>query len=125
MTQEPVALPCCGYADASAIKWNPYNQVVHCHNCGQIYTIPLQPEQEPVGEVVNATDKAFECKFIKILPIGTKLYTTSPQRTWVGLTRDEQSFVYSSLHDSTSRIDSFWVDFANAIEAKLKEKNSA
>ena len=53
------------------------------------------------------------------------LYTTPPQRTWVGLTRDEQSFVYSSLHDSTSRIDSFWVDFANAIEAKLKEKNSA
>jgi hypothetical protein len=46
------------------------------------------------------------------------------QRTWVGLTRDEQSFVYSSLHDSTSRIDSFWVDFANAIEAKLKEKNT-
>lgn len=50
--------------------------------------------------------------------------TTPPQRTWVGLTRDEQSFVYSSLHESTSREDSFWVDFANAIEAKLKEKNT-
>ena len=47
------------------------------------------------------------------------------QRTWVGLTRDEQSFVYSSLHNATSREDSFWVDFANAIEAKLKEKNNA
>ena len=44
------------------------------------------------------------------------------QRTWVGLTRDEQSFVYSNLHNATSRKDSFWVDFANAIEAKLKEK---
>jgi hypothetical protein len=43
---------------------------------------------------------------------------------WVGLTRDEQSFVYQTLHNSTSRIDSFWVDFANAIEAKLKEKNT-
>jgi hypothetical protein len=43
---------------------------------------------------------------------------------WVGLTRDEQSFVYHRLHDATSRIDSFWVDFANAIEAKLKEKNA-
>ena len=40
--QEPVALPCCGYADASAIKWNPHNQVVQCHNCGQIYTTPPQ-----------------------------------------------------------------------------------
>ena len=46
------------------------------------------------------------------------------QRTWVGLTRDEQSFIYSSLHSATSRKDSFWVDFANAIEAKLKEKNT-
>ena len=46
------------------------------------------------------------------------------QRPWVGLTRDEQSFVYSNLHNATSRIDSFWVDFANAIEAKLKEKNT-
>ena len=46
------------------------------------------------------------------------------QRTWVGLTRDEQSFVYSNLHNATSRKDSFWVDFANAIEAKLKELNT-
>ena len=45
------------------------------------------------------------------------------KKPWVGLTRDEQSFVYSSLHSATSRKDSFWVDFANAIEAKLKEKN--
>ena len=46
------------------------------------------------------------------------------QRPWVGLTRDEQSFVYSNLHNATSRRDSFWVDFANAIEAKLKERNT-
>ena len=52
------------------------------------------------------------------------LSTAPPQRTWVGLTRDEQSFVYQTLHNATSRIDSFWVDFANAIEAKLKEKNT-
>ena len=45
------------------------------------------------------------------------------KKPWVGLTRNEQSFVYHRLHDATSRIDSFWVDFANAIEAKLKEKN--
>ena len=47
-----------------------------------------------------------------------------PRRTWVGLTRDEQSFVYQTLHNATSRIDSFWVDFANAIEAELKDKNT-
>ncbi len=53
-----------------------------------------------------------------------KAVNAMSQRTWVGLTRDEQSFVYQTLHNSTLRIDSFWVDFANAIEAKLKEKNT-
>ena len=47
------------------------------------------------------------------------------EKPWIGLTRDEQSFVYSSLHNATSREDSFWVDFANAIEKALKEKNNA
>jgi len=46
------------------------------------------------------------------------------KKPWVGLTRDEQSFVYDSLHSATSRKDSFWVDFANAIEAELKAKNT-
>ena len=45
------------------------------------------------------------------------------EKPWIGLTRDEQSFVYSNLHNATSREDSFWVDFANAIEKALKEKN--
>ena len=43
-------------------------------------------------------------------------------RQWVGLTKDEQSFVYRNMHNKP-RKDSFWVDFAQAIEAKLKEKN--
>ena len=50
---EPVALPCCGYTDASAVKWNPLNGVVQCHNCGQAYTTPhAQPAQrtEPVSD---------------------------------------------------------------------------
>ena len=46
------------------------------------------------------------------------------KKPWVGLTRDEQGFVYDSLHNATSRKDSFWVDFATAIEDKLKEKNA-
>ena len=46
------------------------------------------------------------------------------KKPWVGLTREEQGFVYDSLHNATSRKDSFWVDFANAIEDKLKELNT-
>lgn len=44
-------------------------------------------------------------------------------RSWVGLTAEEQSSVYDSLHSTTHREKPFWVAFANAIEAKLKEKN--
>ena len=46
-----LALPCCGYTDASAVKWNPFNGVVQCHNCGQTYTPPAQPA--PVQEMTN------------------------------------------------------------------------
>ena len=49
--------------------------------------------------------------------------TPQPQREWVGLTADEQSFVYDQVKQI---VDSkpFWVRFADAIEAKLKEKNT-
>ena len=52
--KEPVALPCCGYTDASAVKWNPFNNVVQCHNCGQVYT--SQPQRKPLThkEIWNA-----------------------------------------------------------------------
>jgi len=45
-----------------------------------VYTAPLQQQAEPVGEVTAAVDGAFKCEFSKHLPVGTKLYTTSPQR---------------------------------------------
>ena len=44
-------------------------------------------------------------------------HTQSPQRTWVGLTEDEVFAVSNTLPYA----DRF--DFAEAIEAKLKEKN--
>jgi len=46
---EPVELPCCGYTDASAVKWNPFNGVVQCHNCGQCYTTPPQRTDNGLG----------------------------------------------------------------------------
>jgi hypothetical protein len=77
-----------------------------------------QTEQEPVGEIVDAIEGAFKCSFTKMLPVGTKLYTTPPQRTWIGLTEDEV-FEISNKMPYADRFD-----FAEAIEAKLKEKNT-
>jgi len=43
-------------------------------------------------------------------------------RPWVGLTDEEQSFVYDQVKQIVGG-ESFWVKFADAIEAKLMEKN--
>jgi hypothetical protein len=53
-----------------------------------------------------------------IQPKFEPLYTTPPQRTWVGLTEDEV-FEISNKMPYADRFD-----FAEAIEAKLKEKNT-
>ena len=48
------------------------------------------------------------------------LYTTPPQRTWVGLTDEEVTWLCNTAksHEQT------WGMFVRAIEAKLKEKNT-
>ena len=54
------------------------------------------------------------------------LYTTPPQRTWVGLTDEEIEVIEvlraPPVHPDFVDCDD-WVEFARAIEAKLKERN--
>jgi hypothetical protein len=52
------------------------------------------------------------------------LYTTPPQRTWVGLTAGEILDALISVDEKTVRLPSMLGQFACAIEAKLKEKNT-
>ena len=51
------------------------------------------------------------------------LYTTPPQRTWVGLTDKEIDELWMSHHDDFGNALSA-IDYERAIEAKLKEKNT-
>ena len=51
-------------------------------------------------------------------PVGTKFYTTPPQRTWVGLTDDE----VNELVEHTECED--YYGLVEVTEAKLKEKNT-
>jgi len=79
------------------------------------------PEQEPVawakfsakGNIIDLLSEPDDDY--------TPLYTTPPQRTWVGLT-DEEIKRMGKL-DLDSNYFGIWYDFAKAIEAKLKEKN--
>lgn len=51
------------------------------------------------------------------LPVGTRLYTTPPQRTWVGLTDEEAVEVMRQVPHLT-------IGGLLSVEAKLKEKNT-
>ena len=56
--------------------------------------------------------------FSVALPDGEELRIVPPQRQWVGLTTEEVEICFVETIDGTNN------DFAEAIEAKLKEKNT-
>jgi hypothetical protein len=72
-----------------------------------------QPEQEPVAWLNKERNTII---WDKIYPDMYPLYTTPPQRTWVGLTDEEISELIRATHNTGS--------FVRAIAAKLKEKNT-
>ena len=79
-----------------------------------------QPEQEPVGEIgwaANIPNTIREVNWTELCPpVGTKLYTTPPQRTWVGLTEKEiRDFVIYPMNPTS--------DLVRLVEMRLKEKN--
>ena len=51
------------------------------------------------------------------------LYTTPPQRTWVGLTHEEIDKIYEAHHNQYGECESVNFGYERAIESKLKEKN--
>jgi hypothetical protein len=88
------------------------------------------PMAEPVGEIVawpNDVERIGVEWISKCPPEGTSLYTTPPQRTWVGLTNEETIEIELGLRIPTGYRDAYDLslhDFAKTIEAKLKEKNT-
>jgi hypothetical protein len=75
-----------------------------------------QPEQEPVAWIhVNEEEKE-ELWWHNSTSKGKPLYTTPPQRTWVGLTDDEVKNLCLSVGAEPIEV--------RLIEAKLKEKNT-
>jgi hypothetical protein len=83
------------------------------HGITAIKEALAQPEQEPVVWISN---KDFE-------PIRQRIMEEAalaqpPQRTWVGLTDDEVYKIAFALEGE------HWKKIADAIEAKLKEKNT-
>ena len=109
------ARPCqnCEYHRKRAQFWREeaYRQAGH----------PLPDrEQEPVAWFSTLPDGKLSIKIVGKPTEGNwePLYTTPPQREWVGLTDDTEIFAISNTMPYANRFE-----FARAIEAKLKEKN--
>ena len=75
----------------------------------------LPAQQEPVALVISGV--LVKSKFPENYT--GHLYTTPPQRTWVGLTYKEVQGIHDTYHKRMGP-----QEFSKAIEAKLKEKNT-
>jgi hypothetical protein len=130
MTQEALKLALefienseCGTADLEARIKEALAQTqepkIGCvnHDCDKCKA----QTQEPVATVTSETGNpeiTMSWWHEPALPVGTKLYTTPPQRTWVGLTDEERQEIWWSCEQQTP------TTFVKAIEAKLKELNT-
>jgi hypothetical protein len=88
--------------------------VVNEKGTGQIATTPPQSAQEPVGKwtgkEIEWSDNPYKFKQ------GQFIYTTPPQRPWVGLTDEEREYWIGC--NTTKQA------LARAIDNALKEKNT-
>ena len=84
-----------------------------------------QPEQGPVAWM-KANDTEWSISFFEWSGY-VPLFTTPPQRTWVGLTYDEFKQIMLATYNIDLNVPGHSSDdylLWNAIEAKLKEKNT-
>ena len=96
-----------------------------------IKEVLAQPEQEPVAwQFMNGINfrkrrpDDFDDLAYDGFPYWKPLYTTPPQRTWVGLTKEEIA-EFDTWHDNREE-EIGWVnpsEIVAYIEAKLKQKN--
>jgi hypothetical protein len=76
---------------------------------------PKQERGEPAAKYIGEDWAGSLVSLYEEIPLGTLLYTTPQQRTWVGLTNEERNECLGNYITAEGR--------ARAIEAKLLEKN--
>ena len=106
-------------------RWYEYEQPYDLPNDVTVTKmVPAQSEQEPVA-YINIEERKLEWAY-KYMSWGTPtvinlpkipLYTTPPQRTWIGLTDEE-------IVGCATGLIVGGMEFAKAIETKLKDKNN-
>ena len=92
----------------------------------EISDIGQEIEQKPVASIYisSSGEREFD-DWNCALPIGrNELYTAPPKREWQGLTFDEIFRIFRKMDSRNVFVLPPEHDFARAIEAKLKEKNT-
>jgi hypothetical protein len=87
------------------------------HAMREVQRLGQEIEQEPVAWM-DADGNVSDNNDHKCFPI--PLYTTPPQRTWVGLTDEEKSELWEISRAALPR----YATYASLVEAKLKERNT-
>jgi hypothetical protein len=126
MTQEALKLA-LEYLESRGLAWNvqiALREALREHAMREVQRLGQEIEQEPVTTLEDLEQEIYENtrQFVSHDVMEWMLkryYTTPPQRTWVGLTDEE----IDDLWESTASYYNTH-DFARAIEAKLKEKNT-
>ena len=110
-----------GYYNMTAQQWLDWAMAQQPRGNNSL----AQPEQEFVAYIdmsewppVRFKEGTLRCDIAHL--DGQKLYTTPPQRTWVGLTPQERDEINEQVYGAVPH----HVAFHAAIEAKLKEKNA-
>ena len=81
----------------------------------------LRPEQEPVAWLYRDSWGVMKLSQVTPPPVGAfPVYTAPPQRQWVGLTDKEAMQICMDC----GCMSEDWLTLLDAIEAKLKEKNT-
>ena len=81
----------------------------------------LETEQEPVAWISEGGDVSRSKRYMDEMGFKCNpLYTAPPKKEWVGLTDEELKPLCDENH---IMFGAYTVDFIQAIEAKLKEKN--
>jgi len=82
---------------------------------------PKQEQGEPVAKYIGECPSGSLVQLYEDVKKGTDFYTTSQQRTWVGLTDEELRQIW---YDDAPVEGGTYVDKLRQVEAKLKEKNT-
>ena len=100
------------------VNWADYEPDGLVHTAQE----PKSVTYKEVADTMNALRKGNFSQQAVAKEVGKlKLYTTPPQRTWVGLTEED----LKPICDEWRIVYGAWMeDFARDIEAKLKEKNT-